>query len=264
MCTTHACPLCFLGQGSPCLEMVATRDKYRIRHYSSFLMQPGEPGEPGEAARCSQGSPIHNRASVNLVLPSMVEPPALLDQPPPSPSLVVIDGSNVAFAYRESLSSPEWSPQGILLALKVQAFLSCARASYCALMPNATGHQTHQEKQQKHHIFYFARSRMSLPTHTGPWYVFRVPFLTSSFNDEVWRWLHSYPGHEWTILNRTMVRDALRALFILLRVAVRDSACNGAAPCQTWMFMCTIPCTVVPTCNDISGVRCCGGVLTVS
>lgn len=34
--------------------------------------------------------------------------------------LVVIDGSNVAFALREVVSNPQWSPHGILLALQVR------------------------------------------------------------------------------------------------------------------------------------------------
>lgn len=42
---------------------------------------------------------------------------------PDGSPLVVIDGSNVAFAYREDISRPEWSPQGILLALEVHVNL---------------------------------------------------------------------------------------------------------------------------------------------
>ena len=35
------------------------------------------------------------------------------------PLLVVIDGSNVAFSFRQDVSHPRWSPQGILLTVKV-------------------------------------------------------------------------------------------------------------------------------------------------
>ncbi|CAM9921934.1 unnamed protein product [Laminaria digitata] len=37
---------------------------------------------------------------------------------PAVPLLVVIDGSNVAFSFRQDVSNPRWSPKGILLAVK--------------------------------------------------------------------------------------------------------------------------------------------------
>lgn len=129
--------------------------------------------------------------------------------------------------------------------------ISVMRASIL-LCAHAKPHRAPNPSREAAEAPYFIFCPLThVPTCTVPWCVFCIPFLTSSFNNEVWRWLHSYPGHEWTRLNLTMVRDALRVLFILLRVPVRDSACNGAAPCKTWMFMCTIPCTVVPTCHDI-------------
>ena len=50
---------------------------------------------------------------------------------PTIPILVVIDGSNVAFSFRQDVSKPRWSPQGILLAVKVSLYNTPGRASFC-------------------------------------------------------------------------------------------------------------------------------------
>lgn len=50
---------------------------------------------------------------------------------PAIPILVVIDGSNVAFSFRQDVSKPRWSPQGILLAVKVSLYYTPGRASSC-------------------------------------------------------------------------------------------------------------------------------------
>lgn len=50
---------------------------------------------------------------------------------PAIPILVVIDGSNVAFSFRQDVSKPKWSPQGILLAVKVSLYATPGCASSC-------------------------------------------------------------------------------------------------------------------------------------
>lgn len=176
--TTPQCwcvPCCSLGQNSP---MVATREKFRIQHHrvipkqgefsvrgtatppleetidasglgrNSFrsptlTKRHGYPtwrrgSTPRRQAGASSGwnKSFPAAAFTHLRAPTAVKVADPVD--PTAPSSVVVDGSNVAFAYREDVSHPEWSPQGILLALKVRmvacigpCVVSLRRGTFC-------------------------------------------------------------------------------------------------------------------------------------
>lgn len=93
-------------------EVVAARLKYHIHHYEAAT------GQQGLGSPCSE---LPSRRRKKKYAASRAS--NILDERNGENnrgrSLVVIDGSNAAFAYRENPREPQWSPQGVLRALEV-------------------------------------------------------------------------------------------------------------------------------------------------
>lgn len=92
---------------------VATRPRFHIQQHSTTptTTGKGKAASPStQLARAQKHTPTGRRSLVFSRQRTAIDAAG---------SLVVIDGSNVAFGYRNDLSNPVWSPEGILQALKV-------------------------------------------------------------------------------------------------------------------------------------------------
>ena len=108
----------------------SSSSSYRRRYrdeYSKSKLRRRQGAAPSPEATGTCAAPRTPTATVAAVkaTDSSVDPTV--------PILVVIDGSNVAFSFRQDVSNPRWFPQGILLAVKVSFYNTpgCALSCLC-------------------------------------------------------------------------------------------------------------------------------------
>lgn len=89
---------------------VATRRHFHVQQYSTTTGKVKATSSSTQLALPQEHTPTGRRSLVFSRQRTAIDTTS---------SLVVIDGSNVAFGYRDDPSNPVWSAEGILRALKV-------------------------------------------------------------------------------------------------------------------------------------------------